>query len=259
MKKLLLALFLGTFVNVSLDAQCVPDTTISGVVAAPAGTKLDTINKGAPNEEAIAILPYATVGMPYSEVIYFRVPKDTVYFNTTVPINYVKLNGVTGLPAGFQVDCSISTCKFPGGTFGCARLSGTPTTSDSIRLGVAIEFEITYGGLTAPIKDTLRNFIYVAKGQSIGLEENKVLRTTARVFPNPAKDKIILNFDAKGGRSATLQISSIIGTLVYNRTFTAAAGDNNVEVNTSDFKPGIYMYSLKVDNKNISGRFTISR
>ncbi len=253
MKKLLLAFLLGAIVSVNLNAQCVPDTTIQGVVVPPAGSKIDTTN-------GFVVLPYAYVSQNYMEAIHFKIPKDTTFPGIgSIPINYVKLDAILGLPSVFTLTCSPSNCTFPGDSYGCAEMTGIPTTPDSISLRVAIEYNITISGLPTPIKDTLEGYYLVIKAQPIGLAERNMAKATARVFPNPAKENVFLNFEANGGKTASLQISSIIGTLVYDRTFTSVAGENKVEINTSNFKPGIYMYSLKVDNKNISGRFTISR
>ncbi len=260
MKKVLLTLLFGGFLSLQSIAQCVPDTNIKDLIVPPVGTRFDTINKGMANERAIAILPYAYVGQNYTEVMQFKVPSDTTDPNFgTVPVNHVRLDSMQGLPNAFTLGCTPSNCKFPGGSFGCVQMSGVPTMADSISLEVAITYNITFSGLPTPISSTLDGYYLVIKNQPISLPENAITKNHVRVYPNPARDNVTLNFEANGGKTAQVQISSIIGTLVYDKVFTSNAGENKVEINTSSFKPGIYMYSLKVDNKNISGRFTISR
>lgn len=252
MKKTLLSIFIGLIGSLSLSAQCVPDTNIQGVVVPPAGSQINTSTN-------TVVLPYAFVGQSYSEVIHFKVPADTFFAGLgNIPINHVKLDGILGLPATFTLACTPSNCTFPGGTFGCAQMTGTPTVADSIALKVAIEYNVTISALPTPIKDTLEGYYLVVKGGTIGLSERAASKAP-RIFPNPASKKIFLNFDSNSAEAGRLQISSVIGTLVYDRAIQTRSGENQVEINTSKFKPGIYMYSLKADDKTFSGRFTISR
>lgn len=260
MKKILLTILFGTFLSLQTNAQCVPDTTISDLISPPAGTRFDTLNKGASNEKVIAILPYAYVGQNYTETMHFRVPKDTSQPGFgSVPINHVKLDSIVGLPSSFTLGCTPGNCKFPGGSYGCVQMSGVPTQADSIALEVAITYSISFSGLPTPINAVLDGYYLVVKPAKVGLNENSLKKTTARVYPNPGSNQVFFSFYADGNKKATLEVSSIIGTSVYRKSFTSAHGDNKMEVNTSSFKPGVYMYSLKLDNQNITGRFTISR
>lgn len=254
MKKLLLTLFIGVSALAQLSAQCTPDTTISNVVEPPTGTKYDTVN-GTP----IAILPYAQSGQPYSETIHFKVPDDTTFANQTVQINFIQLDSVLGIPPNFVLSCNTSDCKFLGGDFGCGTLNGTAGAPDSVEMRIAITYEIVFGTNTAPIKDTLGGYYLVTKGQPIGLEESKLAKNDApRIYPNPADNVAFLKYSTENAQNVNLKISSVIGTLVYNKSFESQPGENKLEINTNQFKQGIYMYSIKVNGKSYAGRFTVS-
>ncbi len=253
MKKTLLTLLLAIFYASSGYAQCTPDTTLTEVVVPPFGSKIDSVNQA-------VIFPYAYVNQPYSEVIYFRIPTDTFFaaVNDTIPINYVKLDALIGLPATMTLSCVPSNCTFPGGSFGCAVMQGTPTTKDSISLGVAIEYNISISGLPTPIKDTLRGYYIVVKDAPISIEEVAKKSSDVRIYPNPIKDRLFLSFNSESGKSAELKIHSIIGTQVYHGKYNTQYGSNKVELNTAKLNSGIYLYSLSIGDKNYTGRFTVS-
>lgn len=251
MKKLLLSICVGIVTFSASLAQCTPDTTITAVIVPPKGSKVDTTNEK-------VILPYAYIGQSYSEVIYFKVPADTNLFGNTVTINYVKLEAILGLPTAFTHSCTPSSCQFPGGSYGCAEMDGIPSQIDSVELKVAIEYNITLSGLPTPIKDTLDGYFLVTKAP-IGLPEHHLVKpNTPKLFPNPAKDKLFMEFNATNRGNAQLEISSLIGSLVYSHSYSLSSGSNKLEINVANFNPGIYMYSLKTKDKNFTGRFTIS-
>lgn len=256
MKKILFTLAVAAFGFTALQAQCTPDTTITQTIVPPAGTKYDTVGS-----TPIAILPYGYTGQPYSEVMHFKVPQDTTVPGFgTIPINYVKLDSIIGLPAGFALSCSPSNCEFPGGSYGCVLMSGTPTVVDSVALQVAIEYNVTVSGLATPIKDTLGGYYFVTKGGgSVSLTETRVSNQAPRLYPNPASNAIFVKYQASTDDMVRLQLSNIIGQRVYDRTFKSTNGENKLEVNTSSLKPGIYLYRLEVGAKSHAGRFTISR
>ncbi len=251
MKKILLSLFIGTAISFSAHAQCVPDTTITALVVPPANSIIDTLN-----EEVV--LPPAFVGMPYNEVMFFRVPADTNIAGNQIPIDYVKLDDILGLPAGFTLNCNAVGCKFPGGSFGCAELMGSPTMVDSIALRIAIEYRITIGGLPTPLKDTLGGYFLPVRPH-IGLNELVASKNEVRVFPNPAND--VINFDVptqKNG-SASISVSNLVGTEIYSNEFSVGKGTNPFSVAVQNFNVGIYLYQITLNNQTYSGRFSVNR
>ncbi len=217
------------------------------------GSRFDTVNG-----DPIVILPYAQAFQPYSEVLNFKVPKDSSIGGQTADINFVRLDSLLNLPAGFTLQCNTSNCEFLGDSFGCAVMSGTPFVPDSIELRVAIAYNIDLGGGSATVRDTLGGYYFVTQG-NIGLKEQSGLNPTPRVFPNPAADKVFLNFDNQKSYSAKLTVTSIIGTTILEKAVNLTNGSNRLEINTRNFAPGVYVYSLRGGETNFSGRFTISR
>jgi hypothetical protein len=107
----LFACSLLTF-SVQLQAQCTPDPGFTGEGISP-----DTATNMAP----------ACVGVPYAETFTVHPPPDTIIAGFTFTINFMRIDSVVGLPAGFSYACSPANCTFPGGSTGCAIVTGNPT------------------------------------------------------------------------------------------------------------------------------------
>ncbi len=257
MKKTLYFLFTLVVMNLQAQAQCTPDTTLTGpdILFPPAGSATYNING-----EDIIVLPHATVGVNYDETLQFRVPKDTSFGGLNATVDYIKLVSVLNLPGSLSTSCNPSNCRFDGGTFGCARMQGMPgTTADSILIPVAIELQFSNGPNTIVTNDTLRNIYLVIDG-TIGLEKfGKAESFNARFYPNPASETGYLAYSTTNGGDTEIKITNVIGNTVFLRTYKAANGENKVKLDLSSLSPGIYLYSLKNGSENRSGRFIISR
>lgn len=251
MKKILLAFSIILLGVSSIQAQCVIDTTISRAISPPAGSRFDTVA----NNTVIVILPYAYVGQAYSEVLQFRVPSDTNFAGIQGTVDSIKLESILNLPAGMNLGCNPGSCVFPGGTFGCGALTGTPTKPDSLELVIAVEYTVTIGGASAPIKDTLGGFYLVVKGQ---IGQNELPVEKPRVYPNPASDHIFISAGHLQDSHMEIRIVNLVGSEVYHGSYSNNPG-NPIRISTSNFKPGVYLYQLRSGDKSFSGKFSVSR
>ncbi len=252
MKKILLSLLIGAVMYpATMLAQCTIDTTITDDIVPPAGSRFDTL----PGGEAIVILPYANVNQSYSEVLQFKVPTDTTFGGINGTVDSIKLLSVINLPSGMSLSCNPTNCVFIGGSFGCGELSGVPTTPDSIELSIAVEYTVTIGTASAPIKDTLGGFYLVTKGV-VGAKEYEV--NVPRVYPNPANDHLFLEpGDYFGGRTE-LRIVNLLGSEVFRNSYQNLNGEP-IKLKTSNFKPGVYLFQLSNGKDSYSGKFSVSR
>jgi len=82
--------------------------------------------------------------------------------------------------------------------------------------------------------------------QALGavLSEGNSMETEFKIFPNPAKDMLFVNFP-DNVNSADIRVFDILGKLVINTTIYQ---DNRV-LNIEDLSKGIYISKLKGDNK----------
>jgi hypothetical protein len=92
--------------------------------------------------------------------------------------------------------------------------------------------------------------LYTVFGNPGGLETVHKDITLSAVYPNPSQkianiDYVIKNPSAK----AKITINSFIGNPVTE--FPLDPSQKTLVINVSDFNPGVYFYTLFVDNKNI--------
>jgi hypothetical protein len=84
--------------------------------------------------------------------------------------------------------------------------------------------------------------------ESVGI--NKLLQNDdIVVYPNPAENKIKLNFTARNRKIIQIVIYDIIGQQIFSTS--NVSGIINIEINTTDFKNGIYLISLLEDENNV--------
>jgi hypothetical protein len=80
-------------------------------------------------------------------------------------------------------------------------------------------------------------------------EPNTVLdiERFAKVYPNPAKDAINIEFSPDAfGKNKELALSNSLGQIYFKKTFTTEGGCG---IPASEFQNGIYFLSLKIDNQ----------
>lgn len=253
MKKILFTL-LGLFIGAgSLQAQCVPDTTINDILVPPAGSTFDTING-----EAIVILPYAQVNQSYNAAMHFKIPKDTTYLGIQGTVDSVRLLEIRHLPTSFTLGCNTPRCSFLGGEYGCAYMTGTPTQPDSVELEVVIEYTVRIGNNSAPLVDTLGGFYLVISGP-MSLEESALAeKLSPRIYPNPARDHINVALGDWPRSEVQFEVFNMVGQTVLQSGYSHRPGlEKRLELN--DLKSGVYLYRVSARGKSHTGRFSLVR
>lgn len=75
-------------------------------------------------------------------------------------------------------------------------------------------------------------------------------------FPNPVKDEIYFDIEAKGNTDCTISIYSLSGTVIRkaeNRLLQAET--QIIKLNLKNLETGLYLYSIKTDNRLQTGKF----
>ncbi len=100
------------------------------------------------------------------------------------------------------------------------------------------------------------NVIVTFEVTPLGIK-NVVTESNVRAFPNPADDKLTLNFNRNSNTStAYLELFNMLGSKVASIPVTTL--DGSIVIPTDDFKSGLYFYSLKEDGKiSRPGKVTI--
>lgn len=76
----------------------------------------------------------------------------------------------------------------------------------------------------------------------VGVEEETL--SNLSLYPNPASSVVNVNFTAAQQGELTIEVSNVLGQIVYTETATAQNGSNAIEVNLSSLNNGYYTLLL---------------
>lgn len=80
----------------------------------------------------------------------------------------------------------------------------------------------------------------------------------ANIYPNPAKDKAIVDFNTAFAGNVTISVVDLSGRTVYTNTIAnQAAGNNKVELNVADFNAGVYQVVINANSSTITKKLVI--
>lgn len=234
MKKIYLLISLLSLSWASVYAQCTPRAGMSNYIEPE-------------------FLDNAIAGTPYTQVVFFRVPKDTVVdYNGTpvsVSVQNSKILAMEGIPAGFVYNCNKVNCNFAGGSNGCAVITGTPTLAQvgDYPIKIRIQTNTLIGGSIpfSRIDSGIYNFkilATVSTGPQIG--EGKLFS----VYPNPANQSIQLKL-APISSTGKLTVCNLLGNVVVEKELSASAVQSDENINSSQWPAGLYLIQLKSGDK----------
>ena len=251
MKKTLLTLTLA-LAFIGAQAQCTPDPQYTAVGIYP--------------DELIGLLP-ATVGIAYNQNITIIVPSDTVadVFGQMVPvtIDSINLTNVTGLPSSFSYSCDPPSCSFPGGTTKCAELSSAAPTSSEVGSHQIIFKTTTYVSGVPFIGTTTQNDsidYYYLQVSGVTSTINQFDNTTFELkgaYPNPVSNQAKIQFVSGTPENITFKIYNLLGEEIESQLISSSKGVNTINLNTSSYSKGIYLYSINNGNKVLTKRMII--
>lgn len=77
-------------------------------------------------------------------------------------------------------------------------------------------------------------------------------------YPNPANDNVNFNYTLPNTNRATVKVYNMLGALVKTANITDTTG--KLSINTTDLRPGLYLYDLQVSGKSMkTGKFTVAQ
>lgn len=232
----------------SAMGQCVPGTSTT---------------PGITPDSASGLAP-AYAGQPYSQVMQIVVPTDTTAMIGPIPVTVnivsISLTSFTGLPPGLTYTCTPSSCSFPGGSNGCVLISGTPTVAGTFNV-TAITASVgstILGNITQ--YDTITYYNVVVNGTTTGIDESTGLSfSMEQNTPNPCNETADIRFTVPQMGEVEFRVFNLIGKEVYRNLLQGETGENNLKIDTRDFAPGVYMYTMTYNGETISKRMVISR
>ena len=251
MKKTLLTLSLA-IATIFASAQCTPDSQFSAPGIYPDST---------------TGLSPAYVGQAYNEVITIITPLDTsvVYAGNTIAVTIltIELTSVTGLPASFSYDCEGGNCTFDGGATSCAVLSSP--SADVSELGshqIIMNTTTTAdAGIGIPItQDDVIDYYYieVLNGTTSTLNQfNDLSFELKGVFPNPAVNNAKIQFISGTPEAVTFKVYNLLGEEIESQFINSQRGVNTINVNTTSYSEGMYLYSINNGKEVLTKRMII--
>jgi len=90
-------------------------------------------------------------------------------------------------------------------------------------------------------------------GAGIGVVETTTAENTFNIYPNPAKDFVKVSTD--NGQQTTVKIYNTLGMLVETRLATSAT--NEIEINVSEYNPGIYFINISNEEYNVTKKIVV--
>ncbi len=92
---------------------------------------------------------------------------------------------------------------------------------------------------------------------TVGMNELTQRIMNAKIFPNPASEKINVTVDLNGTNEVIIELYDIIGKQIDRLKQTVYSGENNFEMDLKTFKSGIYLMKIKVGNVETTKKLII--
>ena len=86
----------------------------------------------------------------------------------------------------------------------------------------------------------------------LGVTEIEKDKYNLSIFPNPSKNKATISYNLPIGEKGEIKIYSINGVLVQEHKLEFGA--NTLEIKTTKWKPGTYIYSLQIEGKVLESK-----
>ncbi|MEG2069940.1 MAG: T9SS type A sorting domain-containing protein, partial [Bacteroidales bacterium] len=68
------------------------------------------------------------------------------------------------------------------------------------------------------------------------------------IYPNPATENVTIIVNSKDNAQAEMNITNMMGQVVYNQSIALSNGVNQFNVNVNSFSNGIYLVNIKTKN-----------
>ncbi len=78
-------------------------------------------------------------------------------------------------------------------------------------------------------------------------------------IPNPADDKTRISFLAPTAGQAVIEVFSLTGQKLFSEQLNAQFGENHIDLNTSSFAAGMYIYTLQFEDTVLSKKMVIEK
>lgn len=247
-------LLLATLAAASINAfsQCIPNQLYADSIF---GVWPDTTENFAPG----------MVGVFYSDTLNLLVPTDAGLVNPTFSgfvIDSVRMNQLTGLPAGLGVACNSQTgapCTYLANQLGCGLIEGTPTEIGTFPIVIETTVYAQFFG-TQAIPYSFSGYSITIADNTAAVENNGPVKLgRVQNAPNPFADRTMIEFGLSRASTAKIQVFNLVGEKLWSRTVQAKAGMNRVPFEVNELENGIYIYHVEAAGTTYTGRMMVNR
>jgi hypothetical protein len=240
MKKLLLSILAITALNFAVSAQsCTPGANYADSTY---GVWPDTTQNFPPGQ----------TNVPYSTDLNFKVPSTvtaevagsdpTAQGFIGSPIQGFVVNGVGGLPVGFDYACNLANCSYAGGANGCANVFGSNGTAGTYPLTIDITATVLVtipllGQQPVEVPTSFSGYRIVLG--TAGTIEQIIAPIT--VTPNPSSTNITVEGITASMKATSISLTNIEGRTVATKSLEANA---NTSFDVSNLNAGIYFVNV---------------
>lgn len=208
--------------------------------------------------------------------------------NFCVYIKGLRINSVTGMPAGFVYAPAYNT-QDEGGYWlnggvdpnwtpvqGCVLISAPQSAVQNATTGTST-ITVTVDLLAKaqnPQSPILQNYTWLSTlGMAVdysfpfevkdicGNAVNELDATKFSVapnFPNPFSGNTIIPINTVKEENVTVKVYNMLGALVHQTAFQSKVGKNLYAFNASTFAPGVYIYSISNGKETLTRKMTIN-
>jgi hypothetical protein len=222
----------------------------------------DTVSGIEPDTLAIA---YANV--PYEEIIYFRLPPDTIVpiidtFLALICIDSLTIDSVHGLPDGFTFGCNVPWCSVLGGGNGCASITGTATQGQGgfypLEVFVTIYTNDCYTFALPPQYDTV-TFYYLEVEEGLGMGDASPANdfSLGTSFPNPVSDIANIPYFLQKAGDLNISILNLDGRICFQKNISEKPGYHVQPIDVSGLNEGSYFIRLEYAGRNLFSKLVV--
>lgn len=233
--------------QITVAQNCTPDSAF--------------INSGStgifPNPAVSPNLPDGMVGVPYSTIISFLVPADTLIDLSamvgfpvppiTCDINYLSVTNPALLPTGLIALCEPASCQIPGDSSGCTIISGTPTQDGTTPLLFSGLLNIyvppsvpILGGSNVDIPTSYTPFSLTILPSTVGIVDTE---GSTSIYPNPFCDELKIDLPKNIGEELIVSIYSADAKMIQSSTHVS--NSESISMSLSHLKNGLYFIVVK--------------
>jgi hypothetical protein len=220
--------------------------------------------------DTVVNLPAAIVGVGYTTDLQFHVIPDTTVSSPvpgTYTINHVKIDSIVGMPANFTYSTNPASGIFPGGSYGCAAVSGLATAGQELGgpnadgiypIIIHLTAEVNFFNVPTPMSFTQTGYRVAIQSANNVASITGINFSVANNAPNPADKQTDFTFTNPNNGNVQFTLYNILGETVKQTNINAVKGENRFTLNTAELPAGVYLYTFRSGASVVTRRMTVS-